>query len=101
MSDHDHDHEHDDEAERRAPAEEEERLEREARRLIALSRIRQYGDPALRMKAREVERFDDDLPRLVERIRMREPEGWTALYDALGVYLDGAQEQDGRPILVM
>lgn len=42
-----------------------------------------------------------DFPRLVERIRMREPEGWTALYDALGVYLDGAQEQDGRPILVM
>jgi Ca-activated chloride channel family protein len=42
-----------------------------------------------------------DFPRLVERIRMRKPEGWTALYDALGVYLDGAHEQQGRPILVM
>lgn len=42
-----------------------------------------------------------DFPRLVERIRMRKPEGWTALYDALGVYLDGASTQEGRPILVM
>jgi Ca-activated chloride channel family protein len=42
-----------------------------------------------------------DFARLVERIRMRKPEGWTALYDALGAYLDGAQEQEGRKILVM
>ena len=42
-----------------------------------------------------------DFPRLVERIRMRKSEGWTALYDALGVYLDGAEGQDGRTILVM
>jgi Ca-activated chloride channel family protein len=42
-----------------------------------------------------------EFPRLVERIRMREPEGWTALYDALGVYLDGAAEQEGRKILVL
>jgi Ca-activated chloride channel family protein len=42
-----------------------------------------------------------DFARLVERIRMRKPEGWTALYDALGVYLDGASLQDGRTILVM
>ena len=41
-----------------------------------------------------------DFARLVERIRMRKSEGWTALYDALGVYLDGAP-QDGRTILVM
>jgi Ca-activated chloride channel family protein len=39
--------------------------------------------------------------RLVERIRLRKPDGWTALYDALGTYLDGAQDQDGRKILVM
>ena len=32
----------------------------------------------------------DDFPRLVERIRSRKPDGWTALYDALGIYLDGA-----------
>jgi Ca-activated chloride channel family protein len=42
-----------------------------------------------------------DFARLVERIRMRKPDGWTALYDALGVYLDGADERDGRTILVM
>ena len=32
---------------------------------------------------------------------MQEPEGWTALYDALGVYLDGAASQDGQKILVV
>jgi Ca-activated chloride channel family protein len=42
-----------------------------------------------------------DFARLIERIRMRKPEGWTALYDALGVYLDGASSQDGRTIMVM
>lgn len=42
-----------------------------------------------------------DFPRMVERIRRRAPDGWTALYDALGVYLDGADWQDGRKILVM
>jgi VWFA-related protein len=42
-----------------------------------------------------------DFARVVERIRGRKPEGWTALYDALGVYLDGAADQQGRPVLVM
>jgi Ca-activated chloride channel family protein len=42
-----------------------------------------------------------DFPRLVERIRSRKPDGWTALYDALGVYLDGAAEDEGRTILVV
>jgi Ca-activated chloride channel family protein len=42
-----------------------------------------------------------DFARLVERIRGRKPQGFTALYDALGVYLDGADEQDGRKILVL
>jgi Ca-activated chloride channel family protein len=42
-----------------------------------------------------------DFARLVERIRQRKPEGWTALYDALGTYLDGAGQQDGRKIMVM
>jgi Ca-activated chloride channel family protein len=42
-----------------------------------------------------------DFPRLVERIRQRKPDGWTALYDALGTYLDGADSQEGRKILVM
>jgi Ca-activated chloride channel homolog len=42
-----------------------------------------------------------DFPRMVERIRNRKPDGWTALYDALGVYLDGAHEDNGRTILVL
>jgi len=43
----------------------------------------------------------NDYPRLVERIRGRKPDGWTALYDAVGVYLDGAQNQDGQKVLVL
>jgi VWFA-related protein len=42
-----------------------------------------------------------EFPRIVERIRNRKPDGWTALYDALGVYLDGAAEDEGRTILVL
>lgn len=42
--------------------------EAEARRRLALAQIRQYPDPALRMRAREVEQFDDDLARLAERL---------------------------------
>lgn len=42
-----------------------------------------------------------DFARVVERIRGRKPDGWTALYDALGVYLDGAASQEGRPTLVL
>ncbi len=50
-------------------------------------RVAKYGQP--------------DFPRMVERIRGRKPDGWTALYDALGVYLDGATEDNGRTILVL
>jgi Ca-activated chloride channel homolog len=42
-----------------------------------------------------------DFARLVERIRQRKPDGWTALYDALGTYLDGADSQEGRKVMVM
>jgi Ca-activated chloride channel family protein len=49
-----------------------------------------------------VARFQADAyERLVERIRMRKADGWTALYDAMGVYLNGAQDQDGQKILVL
>jgi peptide deformylase len=58
--------------------------EREARRRLALAQIRQYPDPVLRMRAREIERFDDDLRGLVERmIRL--------MQDANGVGLAGTQ----------
>ena len=81
MADHDHDHDEHDEHDE---AEEERELERAARRLLALARIRQYGDSILRMKAREVETFDDDLERLAERM--------TALmHEANGVGLAATQ----------
>jgi peptide deformylase len=58
--------------------------EREARRRLALAQIRQYGDPVLRMRANEVESFDDDLLRLVERMT-------GLMQDARGVGLAGTQ----------
>ena len=42
----------------------------------------------------------DAFPQLIERIRMRKPGGYTAFYDALGVYLNGASTQDGQKVLV-
>ena len=51
--------------------------EREARRRIALAQIRQYPDAALKMQARTVEEFDDELRSLVERMKllMRDAQG--------------------------
>ena len=51
--------------------------EREIRRRLALAQIRQYPDPALRMRANEVDVFDDALTALVERMGrlMREARG--------------------------
>ena len=43
--------------------------EREARRQLALAQIRQYPDPVLRMEARPLEEFDEDLQRLVTRMK--------------------------------
>jgi peptide deformylase len=71
------DHEHSHDGDEHEHVEDEHALEREARRMLALARIRQYGDPVLRMRAREVESFDADLERLVERMTtlMREANG--------------------------
>jgi len=51
--------------------------EREARRQLALAQTRQYPDSVLRMVARPVEEFDDDLRRLVARMKdlMQEANG--------------------------
>jgi peptide deformylase len=56
----------------------------EARRRLALAQIRQWGDPALRLRAHEVEAFDDDLNRLVERMKI-------LMHDARGVGLAATQ----------
>jgi len=76
MSDHEHDHDHD-HAGHDHEHEHERELELEARRMLALARIRQYGDPALRMKAREIETVDDDVRRLAQRMTdlMHEAQG--------------------------
>ena len=58
--------------------------EQEARRRFALAQIRQYPDPVLRMKAREVESFDDELVRLVQRMGR-------LMHDAFGVGLAATQ----------
>jgi peptide deformylase len=58
--------------------------EAEARRLIALAQVRQYPDPVLRMKAHDVQDFDGDLSRLVERLEH-------LLRDATGLGLAATQ----------
>ena len=58
--------------------------EREARRRVALAQIRQYPDPVLRMRANEVEQFDGELARLVERMT-------TLMGEAAGVGLAANQ----------
>jgi Ca-activated chloride channel homolog len=42
-----------------------------------------------------------DFARLVERIRQQKLGVYTAMYDAIGVYLDGADGQEGRKIMVL
>jgi Ca-activated chloride channel family protein len=42
-----------------------------------------------------------EFARLVERIRQQKTDGNTALYDAIGLYLDGAGGQPGRKIMLL
>src|SRR5205809_3595672 len=58
--------------------------EAQARRQLALAQIRQYGDPVLRMRAHAVTSFDEDLARLVARMRQ-------LMHDARGVGLAATQ----------
>ena len=61
--------------------------EREALRQAALAQIRQYPDPVLRMQAREVEEFDGDLQRLVDRMTqlMRDANGAGLAANQVGI----------------
>ena len=58
--------------------------ERETRRRFALAQIRQYPDAALKMQARPVEAFDDELVKLVERMKQ-------LMHDASGIGLAATQ----------
>ena len=58
--------------------------ERETRRRFALAQIRQYPDAALKMKARPVDEFDEQLVKLVERMKQ-------LMHDANGIGLAATQ----------
>jgi peptide deformylase len=58
--------------------------EQQARRRLALAQIRQYPDAALKLEAREVEDFDDDLRRLADRMKL-------LMVDANGIGLAATQ----------
>jgi peptide deformylase len=58
--------------------------EQEARRRLALAQIRQYPDAALKMAARPVEEFDEDLQRLADRMKQ-------LMVDANGIGLAATQ----------
>jgi VWFA-related protein len=42
-----------------------------------------------------------DFPRIVERIRSRKPDGYTAMWDALGQYVNGVDDEQGRKVLIV
>lgn len=53
------------------------------------------------MQVRVTRYGQGDFARLVERIRSQKLGAYTAMYDAIGVYLDGAAGQDGRKVMVL
>jgi peptide deformylase len=67
-----------------APEEEQLDPETAARRAAALERVRKFGDPSLRSKARPVDRIDDTLREEIERMG-------EIMNDALGVGLAATQ----------
>src|SRR5581483_7367569 len=75
--------EHDEEIEGEV-VEEELDPEQETRRRFALAQIRQYPDAALKMKARPVDQFDDELVKLAERMKQ-------LMHDARGIGLAATQ----------
>ena len=90
---HDHEHEHDEELEELTDEETQAEAERLVRKEIALSQIRQYGDPVLRMRADDVSEFDDELEKLSERMI-------ALMHDADGVGLAATQVGILRRIFV-
>ena len=89
----DHDHDHGDHEGHEHAHDQDDRAEQVARRRVALSQIRQYGDPVLRMRANEVEAFDEELARLAERMI-------GVMHDAEGVGLAATQVGILRRIFV-
>jgi peptide deformylase len=83
-----------------AEVEEEEQVEPEeldpevrARRSAALAHVRKLGDPVLRTRAREVDRFDDELREEVRRMGQ-------LMHDAMGIGLAAPQVGVSHRVLV-
>ena len=66
----------------------------EARRRFALAQIRQYPDAALKLQARPVEAFDDELRSLVERMKRLMHDASGALLGAVGVSGDTSDNDE-------
>ena len=90
-----HEHEHDIEDDEDEQEESEARLDPEvaARRAAAMSFIRQFGDPVLKSRATEVDRFDESLRGQVARMA-------GLMDDALGVGLAAPQLGISQRLLV-
>jgi peptide deformylase len=78
----------------------------EARRQLALAQIRQYPDPVLRLKAQDVQEFDDDLVQLVERMKrlMQDARGVGLAANQVGVLrrvfvIQEAEDEEPRAIV--
>jgi peptide deformylase len=83
------------EREEQEDQEEQEELDPElrARRQAALSHVRKLGDPVLRTRAREVDRFDDELREEVRRMGQ-------LMHDAMGIGLAAPQVGVAHRVLV-
>jgi Ca-activated chloride channel family protein len=52
-------------------------------------------------RVRSARYAQSEFPLLVDHVRALRADGQTALYDAIGLYLDAAREQDGRKVMVL
>jgi peptide deformylase len=67
--------------------------EARARRAAALAHVRKLGDPVLRTRAREVDRFDDELREEIRRMG-------SLMHDAMGIGLAAPQVGVSHRVLV-
>jgi peptide deformylase len=86
MAEHDHEEREDEEREELDP-------EVRARRANALAHVRKLGDPVLRTRAREVDRFDEELRDEVKRMGL-------LMHDAMGIGLAAPQVGVSHRVLV-
>ena len=80
--------------------------EEQARRRVALAQVRQYPDPALRLRANEVGEFDDDLRKLAAlmQVLMRDASGVGLAANQVGVVrrmfvFQPTEDEDARAVV--